>query len=363
MSENNDYEWMVRVGCVTFNHASYIEDAMNGFTMQQTNFPFVCTIIDDASTDGEQEVIKNYLKEHFDLEDKNIFRHEETDDYLLTYARHKTNFNCYFAVFFLKYNHYSIKKPKLPYIAEWNNNAKYIAWCEGDDYWIHKDKIQRQVSFLEANADYSMSCNRTWLFSVKKNRYVGEQYCYSKNNKLKTKDVINRGGLYISTTSIVYRIKCKSNYPEYCEKCAVGDYPLQIYLSLIGKVYYIDDIMSVYRIDNDNSFMGKNSFDKSSKKRMNVVASIVNLFKGLSKDFPAYAKMLEQKKEEYIISCYPNNKKIANSYEEEFKNEIRNFSLLNKIVFLLNRNGIPITKVLVCSFWKKYRDVKLIYNT
>ncbi|MBR4365861.1 MAG: glycosyltransferase family 2 protein, partial [Bacteroidaceae bacterium] len=82
--------FIVRVSCMTFNHAPYIEDAMNGFTMQETTFPFVCTIIDDASTDGEQEVIKKYLQEHFDLEDSSVVRNEETDDYVLTFARHKT---------------------------------------------------------------------------------------------------------------------------------------------------------------------------------------------------------------------------------------------------------------------------------
>ena len=56
------YKWMVRVSCMTFNHHAYIEDAMNGFCMQETDFPFVCTIVDDASTDGEPEVIKKYLK-------------------------------------------------------------------------------------------------------------------------------------------------------------------------------------------------------------------------------------------------------------------------------------------------------------
>ena len=53
--------------CFTFNHAKFITDTMNGFTMQQTSFPFVCTIVDDASTDGEQQVICKYLEEDFDL--------------------------------------------------------------------------------------------------------------------------------------------------------------------------------------------------------------------------------------------------------------------------------------------------------
>ena len=50
MNEQVKYDWMVYVICATYNHASYIKDAMNGFTMQETDFPFVCAIIDDAST-------------------------------------------------------------------------------------------------------------------------------------------------------------------------------------------------------------------------------------------------------------------------------------------------------------------------
>ena len=61
-------DFLVCARCFTYNHAPYIEDAMNGFCMQQTHFPYVCVIVDDASTDGESEVIKNYLQTHFDLD-------------------------------------------------------------------------------------------------------------------------------------------------------------------------------------------------------------------------------------------------------------------------------------------------------
>ena len=93
-------DFLVCIRCFTFNHAPYIEDAMNGFCMQDASFPFVCTIVDDASTDGEQEVIKAYLQKHFDIDDPSIARNEETDDYVLVFARHKTNKNCFFSVFF-----------------------------------------------------------------------------------------------------------------------------------------------------------------------------------------------------------------------------------------------------------------------
>ena len=145
------------VRCTTYNQSSYIEDALNGFTMQETNFPYVCTILDDASTDGEQEVIKKYLQEHFDLDNRSVVRNEETDDYVLTFAQHKTNRNCYFAVLFLKYNHYSIKKAKDQYIKEWLD-VKYIALCEGDDYWIDPYKLQKQVDYLESHPNCTMVC-------------------------------------------------------------------------------------------------------------------------------------------------------------------------------------------------------------
>ena len=61
-------KFKVVVRCFTFNQSRYIEETMNGFTMQQTNFPYVCCIVDDASTDGEQQVIIEYIKEYFDIE-------------------------------------------------------------------------------------------------------------------------------------------------------------------------------------------------------------------------------------------------------------------------------------------------------
>ena len=75
MIENINFKVSVR--CMTYNQAPYIEDAMNGFCMQQTDFPFVCNVMDDASADGEQDFIRKYLEEHFDLDEKNLIKKEE----------------------------------------------------------------------------------------------------------------------------------------------------------------------------------------------------------------------------------------------------------------------------------------------
>lgn len=244
--------YMVRVNCMTYNHAPYITDALNGFCMQETTFPFVCTIIDDASTDGEQEVIKKYLQEHFDLEDKAIVRKEETDDYILTFARHSVNLNCYFAVFFLKYNHYSIKKPKGPYYKEWLDNCKYIAMCEGDDYWIVADKLQRQVEYMETHEDCSM-CHTSY-----KLYYVDENVITISKDVIvnpSINDFCREHILYqykILTLTVLVRksayIQARNKDPFlFSSHFLMGDTNLWYELSFYGRIHFIPEQMAMYR--------------------------------------------------------------------------------------------------------------------
>lgn len=240
--------YMVNVSCMTYNQASYIEDALNGFCMQQTTFPFICAIIDDASTDGEQEVIKSYLSKHFDLEDKSIARNEETDDYILAFARHRNNLNCFFAVLYLKYNHYSIKKTKMPYVSEWQEHCKYIALCEGDDYWTDPNKLQKQVSFLEENVDYTMCFSNAmehW-----ENRSIEESLFSQIENKDYTYEDLYKEWI-VPTASVVYveSVVKKEFYRNLVadKRIYMGDTPLFMTCAKYGKVRGMSDVMTVYR--------------------------------------------------------------------------------------------------------------------
>ena len=99
-------EWMVCVRCYTYNHGPYITDTLDGFTMQKTQFPFVCCIVDDASTDGEQKIIKDYINENFELDRDGAY--VKTKEYgTVIFARHKENHNCYFAAVLLNSNNNS----------------------------------------------------------------------------------------------------------------------------------------------------------------------------------------------------------------------------------------------------------------
>lgn len=150
----------VAIHCITYNHAFFIENAMDGFVMQQTTFPFVAIIVDDFSSDGEPTVIETYYNTFFDR--PNIIENGiwETDEARFLFGQHKENKNCYFAIVLLKSNYYRQRKSKKYLFEMWERQTNFIALCEGDDYWTNSDKLQKQVDFLEAHADYTMCFHR-----------------------------------------------------------------------------------------------------------------------------------------------------------------------------------------------------------
>lgn len=361
-----EVHYKVCVICWTFNHSAWIEDAMNGFCQQETRFPFVCVIVDDHSTDGEQELLNKYLEQHFELLNETVAEKEETDDYQLSFAQHKSNTNCFFAVYNLKYNHRQVKKLKKPYLDKWATVSDYVAICEGDDYWLSPNKLQKQVEILEKNQNYSMVCNRTKLFSVKQDKFIGENYCYDKSRTVNPKDVINRTGLFISTCSIIYRAVINENVPSYVAKCKVGDYPLQIMCAMRGEIYYINDTMSVYRVENSNSWMGQQKWGKLSKERLEVIRSQVEMFEGFAVDFPTFRGILMDKLAEHINRNLPSRNfsvDVINQYILYFSDYINNYPMRWRIDLLIRKSRLPLVRQLYARFFlKKYSHRRMYYK-
>lgn len=253
-------EYMIRVECLTYNHAPYIEGAMNGFCMQETDFPFVCVIFDDASTDGEPEVIHNYLEHHFDLADSRFAHTEETDDYLLIFARHRTNHNCFFGVLFLKYNHYQKRKDKKTYFESWSQ-AKYIAYCEGDDYWTHPKKLQMQVTVLNEHLECSFSGTG---FVVHKSGNEEDMTIYETNNSIRFYGIDKWNRLWIAKT-LTMMIRddafkhCMSERSKYR---IFKDTHLQYHLFKLGKCAYIPLNMGVYNDDGQGIWNSRTYLEK-----------------------------------------------------------------------------------------------------
>ena len=120
----------VIVWCLTYNQKDYIRDALNGFVMQQTTFPFEVVVHDDASTDGTTEIVMDYACRYPDIVKPMVEKENQWQKGGLKHI--------------------------ISIMNEQHRRGKYIAFCEGDDYWTDPNKLQRQVDFLEKNPDYSM---------------------------------------------------------------------------------------------------------------------------------------------------------------------------------------------------------------
>ena len=268
-------KYVVSVNCWTYNHSAWIKDAMNGFCQQETTFPFVCVIVDDYSTDGEQDIIKKYLQKNFDIP---FYEQKETQDYRFLFAQHKTNKNCFFAVYLLKYNYYAIKKSKKPYLDRWISNSEYVAICEGDDYWIDSEKLQIQVDFMQTHPDHTM-CIHAYRADLYKGSYISSskvhKYPYDVEI-IPDKDVINGTGMFGATASIVYRALATKDYPEWALRAPVGDRPLKYVLFARGHIGYIDKVMSVYRIGISGSWTARMQQNKNYRKETHRKMSQLN---------------------------------------------------------------------------------------
>lgn len=229
MSEENI---LVSISCITYNHEKYIKQTMDSFLNQKTNFKYEILIHDDASTDGTRKIIKEY-QEKFPEIIKPILRKE---------------------------NQYSKGIKRIAYL---NNDlrakGKYIAMCEGDDYWNDENKLQEQVDILEKNDNISFCFTGANLLDTVNNEVNGVQRSYKENCYIKMSDLIRQGGAFCPTASIIYRRSLVEDMPEFFFNSHVGDYPLQLILGFKGEGYYINKPMITYRVNRPGSWSSNQS--------------------------------------------------------------------------------------------------------
>ena len=251
-------KYLVRVSCMTYNHSSFILDAMKGFVMQQTNFPFICTIIDDASTDGAQKVINHYVRENFDLQNSTNASDKDTDYGHVTFARHKTNVNCFFAVIYLKENHYSQRKSKGVYLLKEWLSTKYCAQCEGDDYWTDSLKLQKQVDYLEAHPECGLVHSKHLQYIEKTKTYKDG---WAEDTNLEKNLIRNR----ICTLTTCFRVDLGVKYTNEqfpVKEWPMGDAPLWIYLMSQASSKMLQETTGVYRV-REESASHSSDFEKN----------------------------------------------------------------------------------------------------
>ena len=221
-------EIKVSVFCTAYNHEEYIREALDSFVNQKTDFAFEVLVNDDCSTDGTAAIIEDYARRYPDIIRPFI---------------QKENLFCkgvaylYSTVFFP------------------NARGKYVAYCEGDDKWCDMTKLQQQVDFLEANPDYSGCVHNTML------HYCGGDQQDAPLLSAKGGDcdigfetVIKGMNHSFHTSSIMARREYIVSPPDFYYAAAehgFTDYAIGLWLTMNGKVRFIDKVMSVYRISSN----------------------------------------------------------------------------------------------------------------
>lgn len=231
---------LVSICSITYNHEPYIRQCLEGFLMQKCNFNFEVLIHDDASTDSTADIIKEYEAKYPHLI-KPIYQTE---------------------------NQYS-KGIMISPTFNWPRaRGKYIALCEGDDYWTDPLKLQKQVDFLEANEDCSLCFHPVKMIFVNnmKRSFVKRPKKIPRDNKFGIKDAILGGGGFTPTNSMFFKKSFLEEIPEWMTNAPVGDLPLMLLLSSNGKIGYVKDLMSVHRVFVKGSWTSSLYNDKLKRK-------------------------------------------------------------------------------------------------
>ena len=254
----------VSILCITYNQSKYIRKTLEGFLDQETDFPFEIIIHDDASTDGTQEILREYEKRY-----PNIIK--------VIYEKENNFMNA------------ALQGGYFRGLLESFASGKYIATCEGDDFWIEKKKLQVQYDFLESHPDY-VCCGHAAVVVDESGKQNGKGYigCGKVPVDLNVHMVLN--DLLIQTATLFYRKGLSEDYvTNWFIPAPIGDIPWLIYLIEKGKVYYFPEVMSAYRSCSVGSYSAvsdhKVLFDRNLKLMRLCDSLNVKTGERYSKDF------------------------------------------------------------------------------
>lgn len=224
-------EIMVSIICNVYNHERYIREALDSFIMQKTNFAYEVLVHDDASTDHSADIIREYEKKYPDII-KPVY--QTTNQY--------TKCNITLA--------YQVPRVK----------GKYVAFCEGDDYWNDPYKLQKQFNELENHPEIDMCAHAAEI--IQNGIVVDTIAASSSKTVFDTNRVIRGGGGFVATNSLFYRATMYENVPEFYKFYSI-DYLIQIWGSLRGGILFLPDCMSTYRRAVSGSWTDRVQNDKT----------------------------------------------------------------------------------------------------
>ena len=248
-----DNDVAVSVICNAFNHGKYIRDALNGFVMQKTDFKFEVLVHDDASKDDTADIIREFEAKYPDII-KPIYQTENQ------YSK-----NVWIT------DVYQLRRSK----------GKYIAICEGDDYWLDPDKLQKQYDALEAHHEVDICVHASTLVNAADGSVTGTVEHGSEVTVIPVEKVIEGGGDFVSTNSIFVRREILVDRRKFVDVFPL-DYTYQISGSIKGGMLYLPDNMSAYRVSVPGSWSVSNN--KNRRGNLNFVKELMAGLKQLDID-------------------------------------------------------------------------------
>ncbi len=223
----------VSICCSTFNHEKFIACALDGFLMQKTEFAVEILINDDCSEDKTSEILKNYEKRYPGL----------------------------FNITYQSENQFSKGIKPFSQMLFPKARGKYIALCEGDDFWTDPLKLQKQVDFLEMNKDYSMCFHRCKIVDENGSELESIVFNHLEEKDFSGEDILKKWS--VPTASVLFRSEFVDQIKDRGTKNGYyyGDTPMFLTLLDNGKAHCFQECMSAYRVHK-----GGISRDESPKK-------------------------------------------------------------------------------------------------
>ena len=218
---------LVSVGVVTYQHADFIRECLDGILMQETTFPFEVLVGEDESTDGTREICIEYAECH--------------PDRIRLFLRDR------------RLSHLQYGNRDLPLNCLWTRQSargKYIAPCEGDDYWTDPAKLETQVNLLETRPEFPLCFHPVWWLDQETGKMTKTYYGAPGVKSVYSLDDLLEYSNFIPTASVMYRNDLFGDFPDWWFRSPVGDFPLHV-LNLChskSEVFgMIDQVMAVYR--------------------------------------------------------------------------------------------------------------------
>lgn len=286
------------VWSIAYNEKEFIKDCLDGILSQIVDFEIEILIFDDASTDGTTDIIREYCELYPDI----------------------------IHAFIAKENTY--KKPNTvemrTHIKERYLRGEYIAVCECDDYWCDKQKLQMQVDFLEKNKDFVLTMHNAKKIDYETGECDLVKPVTESSHEINSDEIIMQETGMWPTASMVGRKAVLLCAPFFYE-CGIGDWSMQLFSITLGKIYYFENVMSVYRYKRSGSWSEKigNSNNGQTMHFIKLIHFLDQYNKYTNHRYDEIIVGRQRSFYNYLVECNKIEESFFKEFEEKQK-EINN---------------------------------------